>query len=68
MLKPPVTQFGTVIDGREHVDAIAEVPTGQNDKPNNDVTIVSVTIQMMESRTALSGTILVIKPAKGMLI
>ena len=36
--------YGTVTDGQEHVDAIAEVPTGQNDKPNNDVTIVSVTI------------------------
>lgn len=38
------TVYGTVTDGQEHVDAIAEVPTGQNDKPNNDVTIVSVTI------------------------
>ncbi len=42
------TVYGTVTDGQEHIDAIAEVPTigtGQNkDKPVNDVTIVSVTI------------------------
>ena len=38
------TVYGTVIDGQEHVDAIAEVPTDNSDKPNNDVTIVSVTI------------------------
>ena len=38
------TVFGTVTDGLEHVNAIAEVPTGQNDKPVNDVTIVSIEI------------------------
>tara|TARA_B100000925_G_scaffold284695_1_gene260031 strand:+ start:305 stop:1378 length:1074 start_codon:yes stop_codon:yes gene_type:complete len=37
------TVYGTVTDGIEYVDAIAAVPT-QNDKPVNDVTIVSVTI------------------------
>ena len=37
------TVYGTVTDGQEHVDAIAEVPT-DNSKPVNDVTIVSVTI------------------------
>lgn len=37
------TVYGTVTDGQEHVDAIAEVPT-ENSKPINDVTIVSVTI------------------------
>ena len=38
------TVFGTVTDGLEHVNAIAEVPTGQNDRPINDVTIVSIEI------------------------
>ena len=38
------TVFGTVTDGIEHVNAISEVQTGGNDKPVNDVSIVSVTI------------------------
>ncbi len=38
------TVFGTITDGLEHVNAIAEVPTGQNDRPVNDVTIVSIEI------------------------
>ena len=38
------TVYGTVTDGQEHVDAIAKVPTGTNDKPVNDVTIVSVVV------------------------
>ena len=38
------TVFGTVTDGLEYVTAISEVPTGSNDKPVNDVTVVSVTI------------------------
>ena len=38
------TVFGTVTDGIEHVNAISEVQTGKNDKPVNDVSIVSVTI------------------------
>ena len=38
------TVFGTVTDGLQYVTAISEVPTGQNDRPVNDVTVVSVTI------------------------
>ena len=37
------TVFGTVTDGLEYVTAISEVQT-QNDRPVNDVTVVSVTI------------------------
>ena len=37
------TVFGTVTSGCEHVTAISEVPTGQGDVPENDVTIESVT-------------------------
>ncbi|MGB2334535.1 MAG: peptidylprolyl isomerase [Candidatus Poseidoniaceae archaeon] len=35
------TVFGEVIEGQNHVDAISEVDTGQNDRPVNDVTIIS---------------------------
>ena len=38
------TVFGTVTDGLEYVDSISSVETGQNDRPVNDVTIVSVEI------------------------
>ena len=38
------TVFATVSDGIEHVNAISEVPTGENDRPVNAVTIVSVEI------------------------
>jgi cyclophilin family peptidyl-prolyl cis-trans isomerase len=37
------TVFGTVTSGCEHVTAISEVPTGQGDVPENDVTVESVT-------------------------
>ena len=38
------TVFGTVTDGLDNVDAISSVETGQNDRPVNDVTIVSIEI------------------------
>ena len=38
------TVFGTVTDGLEYVDSISSVETGQNDRPVNDVTIVSIEI------------------------
>ncbi|MBG46437.1 MAG: hypothetical protein CMB76_07985 [Euryarchaeota archaeon] len=38
------TVYGTVTDGLEYIDAISAVNTGQNDKPVNDVTIVSIKI------------------------
>ncbi|RJV00889.1 MAG: peptidylprolyl isomerase [Candidatus Poseidoniales archaeon] len=38
------TVYGTVTDGLQHIDAIAGVDTGQNDKPVNDVTIKSIEI------------------------
>jgi len=38
------TVYGTVTDGIEHIDAIAQVTTGQSDKPVNDVTMISVKI------------------------
>jgi len=37
------TVFGYVIDGLEHIDSISNSPTGANDLPTNDVTLVSVT-------------------------
>ena len=37
------TVYGTVTDGQEHIDSIAAVAT-QGDKPNQDVTIVSIEI------------------------
>lgn len=37
------TVYGTVTDGQEHIDSIAAVAT-QSDKPNQDVTIVSIEI------------------------
>ena len=39
------TLFGEVIEGREHVRAIAEGPTGANDVPTNPVTILSAVIE-----------------------
>ena len=38
------TVYGTVTDGLQHIDAIAGVDTGENDKPVNDVTIKSIEI------------------------
>ena len=38
------TVFGTVTDGLDNVDSISSVDTGQNDRPVNDVTIVSIEI------------------------
>ena len=37
------TVFGTITSGCEHVTAISQVPTGQGDVPQNDVTIESAT-------------------------
>jgi peptidylprolyl isomerase len=36
--------FGTVISGMDVVDKIAKVPTGSNDKPRTNVTILSASI------------------------
>ena len=36
--------FGKVIAGMEFVDKIVKVPTGSNDKPRTDVTIISASI------------------------
>ena len=38
------TVFGEITSGCNHVTAISEVPTGAQDKPVNDVTLVSVDI------------------------
>ena len=38
------TIFGKVIEGQDVVDAIANVPTGANDKPTSPVVIKSVTV------------------------
>ena len=38
------TVFGTVTAGLDNVDSISSVETGQNDRPINDVTIVSIEI------------------------
>ena len=37
------TVFGDITDGCEHVTSISQVPTDGSDKPNNPVTLVSVT-------------------------
>lgn len=39
------TIFGKVIEGTNVVDAIGNVPTGRNDRPQQDVTIDTVTIE-----------------------
>ncbi|MAZ23390.1 MAG: peptidylprolyl isomerase [Euryarchaeota archaeon] len=38
------TVFGQVLSGQNHIDAIQEVPTGDNDKPIEDVRLVHVTV------------------------
>ena len=38
------TVFGQVIDGMDVVDKIAASPVGQNDKPEQDITITSIDI------------------------
>ena len=38
------TVFGEITSGCNHVTAISEVPTGAQDKPVNDVTLLSVDI------------------------
>ena len=38
------TIFGQVVSGMEHVNAISEVATGSNDRPIDDVVIVTITI------------------------
>lgn len=37
--------FGKVIEGMENVDKIANVPTGRNDKPIDDVVMESVSVE-----------------------
>ena len=37
------TVFGSITDGCEHVTSISDVPTGQNDLPEQSVTLVSAT-------------------------
>ena len=44
-LPPSYTKFGRLIEGQEVVDAIANVKTGQNDKPVEPVVMEKVTIQ-----------------------
>ncbi len=44
-LQPLYNHFGRVTQGQEVVDAIANVPTGPQDKPRTPVTIESVTIE-----------------------
>ncbi|GLZ07303.1 peptidyl-prolyl cis-trans isomerase [Actinomadura sp. NBRC 104412] len=43
------TIFGKVIEGTNVVDAISAVPTGRDDRPDNDVVIESVTIERRQS-------------------
>lgn len=43
-LPPNYTIFGRVISGQEVVDAIAETPTGPNDRPVTPVRIISATV------------------------
>lgn len=44
-LPPAYAKFGRVIEGQDVVDAIAEVATGQNDKPLEPVVMNKVTIE-----------------------
>ena len=44
-LPPSYTKFGRVIEGQDVVNAIAETPTGRNDKPTQPVTMEKVTIE-----------------------
>src|ERR687885_2287163 len=44
-LPPSYTIFGRVTEGQEVVDAIANVRTGRNDKPVNEVKMEKVTIE-----------------------
>jgi cyclophilin family peptidyl-prolyl cis-trans isomerase len=43
-LPPNYTVFGKLTAGEEVVDAIATAPTGAQDRPNDPVSITSVTI------------------------
>lgn len=43
-LPPSYTIFGRVLEGQDVVDAIAETPTGPNDKPITPVRIISATV------------------------
>jgi cyclophilin family peptidyl-prolyl cis-trans isomerase len=43
-LPPSYTKFGKVIEGQEVVDAIAESPTGAQDKPVEDIKMLKVYI------------------------
>ncbi|HBT63086.1 MAG TPA: peptidylprolyl isomerase [Ruminococcaceae bacterium] len=42
------TVFGQVYDGMDVVNAIANTPTGRNDKPEQDVTIQSIEISVLD--------------------
>jgi len=43
-LPPNYTIFGKLISGEEVLDAIANAPTGRNDRPENPVVINSITV------------------------
>jgi len=47
-LPPSYTKFGRVIEGQEVVDAIAETPTGAQDRPRTDVVMEKVTIEAQQ--------------------
>jgi cyclophilin family peptidyl-prolyl cis-trans isomerase len=47
-LPPSYTKFGQVIEGQDVVNAIAETPTGHNDKPTSPVRMEKVTIEEQE--------------------
>ncbi len=44
-LPPAYTKFGRVIEGQEVVDKIANVQTGQGDKPSENVVMEKVTVE-----------------------
>ncbi len=44
-LPPSYTIFGRVTEGQNVVDAIADTPTGQNDRPETPITMVRVSIE-----------------------
>ena len=45
------TVFGEITSGCEHVTEMSEIDTGSNDKPLDDVTLLSVTIERSAQET-----------------